>query len=339
MNRNEFINSVLPSHTRKDYPSPMFPKKEDLENALKIKGINVILNEPLKGGFFSKVYSAKLDDSPVVVKCIDSVTPFDPTEFFIDRKQYDTDIKVLELFSQSLKIKVPKVHLKIPEVNTVIMEDLREDGYVLLNDLILGKKLDINSSGKIGEALANLIKESRNFEEFETNESAEQSIYERGLELRLAYPNSQKEYLYLEKEFVGNNKYFCWPDNHPKNIFVKENGDCSFIDFGRSVWADQRYMLPNFLAHIVIYSLAGYIPKGLAENYVRECVDSYKKIEPIDEDIFCQYLAMEVLHRANGKWIAGVDKKEQKLALQQFGLTVFDEKVKTINQLVNLLNK
>ena len=46
---------------------------------------------------------------------------------------------------------------------------------------------------------------------------------------------------------------------------------------------------------------------------------------------------MEVLHRANGKWIQGVETKEQKLSLYKLGLTVFDEKINTINQLINLL--
>ena len=60
-------------------------------------------------------------------------------------------------------------------------------------------------------------------------------------------------------------------------------------------------------------------------------------MEPIDELLFCQYLAMEVFHRANGKWITGIDTKKQKLALLKFGYTVFDEKIYIINKLLNLL--
>jgi len=248
-----------------------------------------------------------------------------------------TDVDVLHKLNQSKNIRVPGIIKWIPEINTTIIEDLRETGFFLLNDQIIKNKLDIDSASYIGISIANLLIESKKWKKFNTNESAEQSIYERGLELRLAYPNTQKEYLYLEKEFIGNNKNFCWPDGHPKNIFINQKGECAFIDFGRSHWSDQRYMLPNFLAHIVIYCLAGYIKKDLAKEYILECVKSYKNIEPINEEIFCQYLAMEVLHRANGKWITGIEKKEQKLALLNFGMTVFDNKVNTVSKLLTLL--
>jgi len=338
MNKNKYIQSVLPSSKAKKYPSSLFPNKKDLEKALKKKGLNIFLQEPLKGGFFSKVYSAELEEKSVVVKYIDTIIPFDPTEFFINRDQSKTDSQVLKLLQNSKNIKVPKIIKSFPEICCVLMEDLGENNFILLNDLILSRKLTLNSASEIGRSLAYLVKESRNFKQFKTNESAEQSIYERGLELRLAYPNSQKQYIFLENEFTKNNQYFCWPDNHPKNIFVKENGDCAFIDFGRSVWADQRYMLPNFLAHIVICTLIGYINFDLAKKYINNCIVSYKKIEPIDENIFCQYLAMEVLHRANGKWITGVETKEQKLSLYKFGLTVFDDKISYINKLLQLLS-
>ena len=338
MNRNKYIQSVLPSLNSKKYPRPLFPKKEDLEKALKKKGLNILLQEPLKGGFFSKVYSAKLDNKLTVVKYIDTIIPFDPTEFFISRDQSKTDLQVLKLLQNSKNIKVPKIIKSFPEIHCVILEDMRENNFVLLNDLILNKKLTLNSASEIGKSLAYLTKESRNFKQFETNESAEQSIYERGLELRLAYPNSQSQYLFLEKEFTTNNKYFVWPDGHPKNIFINKKDECAFIDFGRSHWGDQRYMLPNFLAHIIIYCLAGYIEKDLAKNYILQCVDTSKQIIPIDENIFCQYLAMEVLHRARGKWISGIKTKEQKLTLYKFGLTVFDNKIDSVNKLLQLLS-
>jgi len=148
-----------------------------------------------------------------------------------------------------------------------------------------------------------------------------------------------KEIIKREKEYINTNKYWSWPDGHPKNIFVNQKGEVAFIDFGYSQWADQRFILPSHLAHIVIYSLAGCIEKDLAKDYILRCIDTFKKIEPINEDIFCRYLAMEVFHRANGKWVVGIETKEQKLALLKFGFTVFDEKINTINQLTDLLLK
>ena len=332
---NRYIHSVLPSSRPLLYPPNRYSKKDDLEAELRKNGLAISLHETLKGGFFAQVYAATLDGKAVVVKHVGSITPFDPTEFYIPDSQFLTDVKVLRLLQHAKTIRVPGIIATLPKIRTVILEDMRQSDFVLMNDQILQKKLTLASSQTIGTTLALLAQESRKWKKFATNESAEQSMYERGFELRMLYPNSQTHYLSLEKEFVGNDGYFCWPDGHPKNVFVDIKGNVSFIDFGRSHWSDQRYMLPNFLAHIVVYALAGYVEKDLAKEYIREAVKAYQFIETIDEPLFCQYLAMEVLHRAAGKWVAGITTKEQKLALYDFGLTVFDEKRDKIDKLLS----
>lgn len=336
-NNNAFINSVLPSNKPVVYPDNIFSKKEDLQQELQKLGLKIVLGEVLKGGFFAQVYAAQLEGIPVVVKHVGSLTPFDPTEFYIPDTQFLTDVEVLSLLQKSKNIRVPRILHSFPKIRTVVLEDMRESGFTLMSDQILSKELSIVSAKNIGVATARLIQESREWREFITNESAEQNIYERGLELRLLYPNSQTQYLTLEKEFTKNNAYFCWPDGHPKNAFVNKEGEVAFIDFGRSSWADQRFMLPNFLAHIAVFSLSGYIQKDLAREYILAAVKSYSDLEKIDEKIFCQYFALEVVHRAAGKWMSGINSKEQKLALYDFGLTVFDEKIETINDLIEKL--
>ena len=218
------------------------------------------------------------------------------------------------------------------------MEDVNKRGYQLMSDQLIKGKLLKTSAEKIAISLAELAKEARRWEKFKTNESAEQSIYERGLELRLAYPNTQEEYLFLENQYISNNQFWLWPDGHPKNIFINESGEVLFIDFGRSHWADQRYMLPNFLAHIIIYSLTGFYSKMEAVSYIERCITTFRSFEEIDQKLFCQFLAMEVLHRAYGKWISGVTKSEQKLRLLTFSLKVFDEKIDRLEKLFVLLN-
>jgi hypothetical protein len=47
---------------------------------------------------------------------------------------------------------------------------------------------------------------------------------------------------------------------------------------------------------------------------------------------------MEVLHRANGKWIDGVETTKQKIRLYEFGLKVFDYKVENIDSLIELMS-
>lgn len=340
MNKNKYLNSVSPSSKPQNYPTPTsLIDKTNLQKELQKKGLNITLKESLKGGFISQVYSATLDDKEVVVKHTAGAIPFDPTELYLNKKSHDVDCKVLENLQNNLKIKVPKLLFNFPDITTSIMENLYGQSFELMQNQIFNKKLSVKTAESVGRSLAYLIIESRKWKEFLVVQTAPMSIYERGLELRLAYPNSQKEYLELEKTYLENNKFWSWSDCHPKNIFVNNNDEVVFIDFGYSQWADQRFMLPSHLAHIVIYCLSGYIEKNLAKEYILRCIDTSKEIEPISENIFCQYLAMEVLHRANGKWIEGIEKKEQKLALYKFGLTVFDEKINTINQLLNLLNK
>ncbi len=333
------INPVTVDEKKRSYPNPStLINKEHLQKELQKRGLNIVLKENLKGGFISQVYSAKLDEKEVVVKHTAGAIPFNPTELYLDKKSHNVDCKVLKKLQKNSKIKVPELLFDFSDMTTSIMENLYYQNFELMQNQIFDNKLSLETAESVGISLAYLTIESRKWKEFPVVQTAPMSIYERGLELRLAYPNSQKEYLELEKGYTKNNKFWSWPDCHPKNIFVNKKGEVAFIDFGYSQWADQRFMLPSYLAHIVIYTLTGYIDLDLARKYIEECIVAYRKIEPINEEIFCKYLAMEVFHRANGKWIQGVERKEQKLALCKFGLTVFDDKIISVNKLLTLLS-
>ena len=332
-----FITPVKISTKIPKYAQSQLHTKEALEHALQELGCNVMLQEQLKGGFVSQVYAGVYEDKQVVVKHTEDLIPFDPTDLFINKQGHTVDTLVLNLLNNT-SIRVPHVIRHFPDITTTIMEDVRMSGYQLLSNEILSGTFHSNSATSVGNTLAQLAKEARKWKKFKTNESAMGSMYERGLDLRLAYPNTQKQYLALEKQFTEQSEYWMWPDGHPKNIFVNKDGEVACIDFGRSCWADQRYMLPNFLAHIVIYCLGGYIAKDMAREYIHVCTKAYRTYEAIDESLFCQYLAMEVLHRANGKWIQGIDTSEQKLRIYRFGLQVFDNEISSIDSLFPLLS-
>lgn len=338
MKRKQYIVPVSISSHPPKYNPLKYNTPETLTNALRKYNCNITLKESLKGGEVSQVYASSLHGTPVVVKHTGDLISSDPVDLSLSKKDHLIDTKVLKLLQHSA-IRVPKVIAVFPGIYTTIMEDLRAEGYMLLQTYFIKGKLPIESAGKIGESLALLGQTARMWKPFKTSESAEESIYERGLELRLAYPNDQKQYLFLEKEFISNNQYWVWPDGHPKNMLINAEGDVSFIDFGRSHWGDQRYMLPNFLAHIVIYALSGYINKKQSSLYIRRCIEGYRKHESVDEPIFCQYLAMEVLHRANGKWIEGINIGEQKIPLYKFGLTIFDKNITTFENLLQIIEE
>ena len=339
MLNHTLVNPVELATKKPKYPPPKLDSPELLEAELLKKKVKLRLGNLLKGGTVSQVYQAKYETGqPIVVKHTNSLVPFDPTELFIDKEGHNTDTKILKLLSETNLVKVPQIKHHFPDITTTIMEDMTDSGYNLLFSSLIAGNLPFKTATTIATALANLIKVSKKWQPFYTNESAQMSIYERGLELRLAYPNTQEEYLNLEKQFIKpKNSGFVWPDGHPKNMLVNQLGEVVFIDFGRSHWGDQQYMLPNFLAHIVIYALAGYYPLKQAAKYLKTAVVAYQKLETVDEKLFCQYLAMEVLHRANGKWIDGIKTATQKTNLYRFGLEVFDQQIFQIDALRKLI--
>lgn len=334
--KKSYIHPVSVNQAPPAYPKPHYDTAEKLERVLQENNISITLGKTLKGGTVSQIYEAEYKGAPVVVKHTENLIPYDPTELALDKEGHNTDTHILRLLSKEKDVRVPAVIAHLPEITTTILDDVRACGFTLMQDIILKRSLTVSSANTIGTMLARLAQTSRDWEQFPTNESANGSIYERGLELRLAYPNSQKEYLELEKEFTIE-KYWIWPDGHPKNMFINESGEPMLIDFGRSHWGDQRYMLPNFLAHIVLYSLTGYIPRNITTQYIQDCTNAYRRLEPIDENIFCRYLAMEVLHRSYGKWIAGVNTTTQKTRLIAFGLNLFDKRVTTIHALSSMI--
>ena len=327
---------------------PKFREGTGLDNItslqlfLKAQGLNIKLGNTLKGGVDSQVYEAVLNFKKVVVKHTEDrgdklfEPPFSPVDFYVARENHNIDAKILNLLSDS-SISVPKILHHFQEQSTTIMDDLREDGFELLSNIIIKGGLNINSASNIGKKLGQLCNFGQKLPEFDTVKNRYTQIFERGLELRLAYPNTQTEYLCVEKEFVNNVQGWMWPDGHPKNIFVDIKGDIRFIDFGGTYWGDQRFMLPNFLAHIVLFSLAGYLNKEDAVKYIYACVNGYRESQNIQEDIFCKYLVMEIFHRSFGKWIDGIDTPEQKLSCLSFALNMVKRNILDMNGLTSLL--
>jgi hypothetical protein len=95
--------------------------------------------------------------------------------------------------------------------------------------------------------------------------------------------------------------------------------------------------LPIFLSHIAVYSRAGLLDREQAAVYIKECINAFKEIETIDETAFCQYFGMEILHRAMGKRVPGIEKMDQKLALTELGLKIFDKNIDSIANLMEVI--
>lgn len=345
MSKNIHPHPIKFSDEPKDFALPTpFIDALNLEKELNKRGLEIKLANPMKGGVISQIYEANMGGQKVVVKHTEDrshslfTPPFTPYDYFIDKESHNFDTSILQKLSQST-IKVPTVLHHFPDIFTTVMTDLRSDGSELMMDSILGRRLNLRSAKNMGTKLAELNRVMSEWEIVETPESAEQQIYQRGMELRLFYVNTQTEYLEMEKRYCRKDGQIIWTDGHPKNILVNESGDVSFIDFGRSHLGDKNFVLPNFLSHIALYSIAGYITKDDAINYITDAVSAYRQIDKIDEELFCKYFGMEILHRANGRWIAGIVDIKVKLRNIELGLTIFDDKIDTIEMLLDIVKK
>jgi tRNA A-37 threonylcarbamoyl transferase component Bud32 len=314
----------------------MLEHKEALQMALQDGGSGVVLGEIIKGGVVSQVYGGAVDGEPVVVKHTGDFAPDYPSPLFISRAMQDVDVAVLERLAGS-PVRVPRVVEHHPDISTTVMEDLTQEGFAMLSTAIVERRVPLETGQAIGHTLATLVTTARSWARFDTVETAKSSMDQRGIELRMAYPNDDTGYRQLEARHVDDNRYWTWADGHPKNILHNANGEIALIDFGESYFGDQKFILPNFLAQIAVYDQAGYFDHGDGRKYMGDCIGAYAEVEPIpDERLFCQYLGMETLHRSQGRWIEGVTTIGQKLGAYGFGLRVY-ENATSVNGLLNMM--
>jgi hypothetical protein len=331
---------VLPVSKSDNLPNivPANLSLEELAQELQNRRVTATLGRNLKGGVVSEVLEAALSDStPVVVKYTTDWVSRDPTIVTIDKEGHNVDTQLLKYLAANTNLRVPHILNHFKDLPVTIMEDLRPAGFRLMSELLLEKSLPDNCAENIGQNLAVMQQAFSKHPEFATNESGWEIFYDRGQELRIVYPNDSSRYDALQERFTTHNQQLCAVDTHPKNMFVDQSGNMAWIDFGRSAWCDRDYALPNCLAHFVAYSLAGYIPMDACLDFIRRCVESYKQLLSVDEEVFCSYLALELLHRFAGKYITGIDSVSQKTTLLHVGLSIFDQKITTIDSLTNLL--
>jgi tRNA A-37 threonylcarbamoyl transferase component Bud32 len=308
--------------------------KEQLQSKLRKLGLNITLEKTLQGGFVSQVYQAILNNQPVVVKHSEDQDLDSDPRLFISKNQHLVDANFLTYLENS-SVRVPKVLYDFPKIATTIMEDLRASGFELMSELIL-EGVDFSSCAQdLGQKFAKLAQILKTAP-LKTSYTTEQSWLLRAAELGQAYPQDKSRYQNLKVEFFAGTG-ITWTDGHPKNIFVNKKGEVAFIDFGLSCFGDQRYMLPNFFGQYLTFTLAGYLDIEQSISFMMETIDSYQHNEPLDEQIFIQYLGMEVLHRIYGASLQGIKTWQQKCRIQQFGLRIFDEEIKTLADLYDLL--
>lgn len=348
MNKNVYILPVSATFREIKYPEKVISSKEHLEKKLKGQEINIEIIEEIGGSRTNSIYRAKMDDQNIYVKHTEHSIPETAIDFLIMSSSHDVEIRVLKRLQASQDFRVPRVLKNFPKFTTYLMEDLEDAGFESFAKQILKNKMNKKSAVKIGEKLGKLTVQSQGWEEFKTNESAAIIFYERSLELLIAYPNKADMINALGENFQLTSedketqaslpRFFVWEGSVPKNMLINKDGDVAFVDFGRSHWGDQQFMPAIFIAHILLYSIAGYIKEKDAKEYVSEFYKSYKDNAPItSEATLIKYLAMEMLHRANGKGFEGIKSSDDALKIQKFARNLIDKNVDTLKKALNQL--
>jgi hypothetical protein len=333
LNYNHITPVGLSEEPYEIFPKLVIDDKVQVEDALRSLGLDVSLGLPLKGGVVSLVYEGNTDNTPVIIKYTKDHSDADPTNYYMPSETHFIDL----LHYLKDQVRVPAVYFSDARNPLTVMEDLRTDDYTLISLQLLNGILPLSSAKDIGSDIAVIQKSLSEHMPFYSALSGPQLYYSRGQELRQIYPSHPEYYRENFERFINENQQLSAVDTHPKNSFTDSSGNVAWIDFGCSAWCDRDFALPNFLAHIAVYSIAGYVDTEEATLFIRDSIDSYSASMPIDEQVFSKYFAGEILHRWAGKWIEGIDSTEKKINILKFGTAIYDEKKFSIDSLLNHL--
>lgn len=279
------------------------------------------LGKMLAGGVVSDIYSAVLTrkdgtQENVVVKYTHDQIPrnhnFSQTDidnsFSKAPAAHDLDIKI----QKYLQVNTPKIISHNSESRITLMQNFVDDGYMLLQDLILDQNLPEDSLLEISKTLAQVKYElSQSNDSFKQVELSRTQFDERFYELKaLLYNGRMQTFNQIEDEFLADqHKRIVWTDGDQKNIAVNSDGEVMIFDLGRSIACDPEFILPNFLGHIGLFYLAGFVDEDIST--FSECVASfeqtlqkYRSGYKVQESRFVNYFTASMLHRGLAmRWI------------------------------------
>jgi hypothetical protein len=335
--------------------------KEQLElkvNDISSKYGSIKLGELLAGGVVSDIYAATLTDkegkdNSIVVKYTKDDIPishiFSKTDIensfskALDTHNLDVDIQ------SSIKVTTPQIIEHYPNDHITLMVNFNDQGYMLLQNLILEDNLPEDSFVKMAKLLSDLGKELKESKgQYPQVEASRTQFDERFYELKaLLYNGRMDMFNQIESDFLeSENIHFVWTDGDQKNIAIDEVGNAMIFDMGRSIICDPDFMLPNLLGHLGLFYIAGYLDENTKQ--FRDAVDIYiQEGNSINETKFVSYFTASVLHRGMAmRWIdprvadrVGADS--MKNACMHLGDIVFDKDYRLVNidQLFDLLHK
>lgn len=224
------------------------------------------------------------------------------------RQSHILDAEILSKLQSHSSIKVPSLVYVNTDHYVTIMDNFYTHGCNLLeNSLIDHRSLPLKTYFNIGRMLADVV---TTFPRLSLQTPcAEDQLFQlehRTEEMRISlYDNRMDFYNELFDSLRHDHQGLIWTDGHPKNIAVNMKGDVIFFDFGRSIVCDVDYVLPNFLAHIILVCITGCIPfprmkvifAKVMNAYVTRITETNNNYYPFDEKKFIYYIMTELVHR------------------------------------------
>jgi hypothetical protein len=307
---------------------------QSLESA---EGLSKFLNEHsiktqdyilLQGGYTSTVYRAKSEGQNLIIKHARGRDSFYPVKRKLEETRAVTEVEVLKRLNNLFPNQVPQIYDFFPNENIIIMSDVGSSAKLGINYLLEGRA-DERHATELGFFLGKLKQATADWEPFETVEQPFEQVWTRGLEVDVASEEWGKQ---MRKYYLGSKPGFVWPDGHPKNVFFAEKDpSIRAIDFDCSHFADQDYILPNFLGQIPVFAAMGHITIEQGLEFMEQMIKAYTKVEPISpfvEKKMVFYAGAQTVQRQDGKWLfdvcGGNDEKSlrRKAFLFYFGRKV-----------------
>lgn len=233
------------------------------------------------------------------------------------------DLHILVRLDRSGRCLVPKVLGFSRKKNVTFMEDFNKLGFKMMQNQLVEGTIEADFGSLIGKELAILVSEMKKLSENDQMEgefakpitpveNPSHQIEERTEELRvtLGYDAEFRERIQsIIKNLHGDGKTPAATDTHLKNM-ATDGKRVMFYDFGRTIYADSDFTLPNFAAHIGLGILVGSLTKEVGIDFLKKLVASYSEqteietgTKEIDEPKFVEYFLSEILHRGKARWI------------------------------------
>lgn len=332
-------------------------------NSLLSNGEKVALSEILAGGVVSDVYAAKYQTDGKVIDIALKYTKEDMDLgyiFSVDDKQNVLD-KAQETHSLDIQIQdylsvnTPKILKHFPKDHITLMVNFVNEGFTLLQSLLIQQHDISNSAIGLGRAFASIrfdLEKEKN--EFKQVEDSKKQFSERFYELKtLLYNGRMDIFNKIEAEFLDEAcSKIIWTDGDQKNVALNNKGMPLFFDFGRSIICDPDFIIPNFLGHIGLFIISNHFNRKIGINFLNTCLKSFNSsfrdldnTYSFNEEKFVNYFTASVLHRGMAmRWIDPrianiISESSLKQAVLHFGDIIFDKekRVDNIKDLVKAL--